>query len=859
MPKDKSHRALGDDPFEGLDHIEDALADSTIEAEAAPPDAPPPGTTAAAMSARTCPYLGLRTDRTAMFSFPSEEHHCFAGGQERSIALAHQTNFCLGRRYELCDRFVPVAPVDVVDERASRRSPLDEARKAQRAGAPDTAPELLPAEESWEEGRAGALSELVRELSPMRVALWATAALLLVVVVYYYGSRLFGPQPNLPASTPVRGGIPVATATVPASPTATATPTATVERATALVTPLPTPTLVLGGRYYSLVPAAGAVGWVSSGDELTHFGERNIHVGIFKEQTYFGIMQFDLSPIPAGAQIAYAALSLTGLSDENIGATGTWQAQILDSTLDENWRNLTFKDVQGASVVQTLAPAMSPADLGRKRVNSFVFTTGQRDWLAQRVATGKLSLRIRGPGGVADNLFTWDSGYGGGFGNRPTLLVVAVPPPTPTPIVVTSTPRPANVFEAATRVALATLYATTTGTATPLPPNIVTATPLGKQNPLVITNTPTPANAATATFVAILQTAVAATTGTPTPIPAYVSTVTPHPPYVIITAVPTPADVFAAATRAAQATRQARHGTATPLPANWVTPTDTPTALVVFNTPTPANAATATYVAAYATALAATTGTATPLPPNAVTATATPVSIPLEALTPSPTATLPPAPTAVVHIPSSLYGKILFLSDRFGGSNPVVLAMDPDGGNASLVTNRDVYDRALTLDQLSTDGSQQVFVRNYKGDFQIWVMNRADGYSWYLAGRGGQADYDPVWAPDGARVAYVAQRDRDANDEIHVVDKDVRSPGGEFMDTRITQNLVMDKHPSWSPDSKQIVFWSNRVEDPALWKISEQTKNRQIWISDDDGQHQHNISNNAYEDWDPVWVKPYWP
>ena len=857
MPKDKPHRALGDDPFEELDHIEDALADSTIEEDLTPPDRTPPGTTAAAMPAGTCPYLGLRTDRTAMFSFPSEEHHCFAGGRERSIALDHQTNFCLGRRYELCERFVLVETAEAVDERALRRSPLAEARKAQQTGAEDAAPALLPADESWGQERARDLADLVQELSPMRVALWATAALLLVVVVYYYGSRLFGPQPNLPTITPVRGGIPVATAT--ASPTTTATPTTAVERAIAPVTPQPTPTLIAGGRYYSLVPAAGAAGWVNSEDSLAHFGERNIHVGAYKGQTYFGIMQFDLTGIPTGAQIAYAALSLTGLSDENIGMSGTWQVQVLDSTLDENWRNLTFKDVQGASVAQTLAPPMTPLDLGRKRVNTLAFTADQRDWLAQQVVTGKLSLRISGPTGDADSLFTWDSGYGGGFGNRPTLLVMAVPPPTPTPFVVTSTPPPGNVFEAATRVALATLYATTTGTATPLPPNIVTATPQGKQNPLVITNTPTPANAATATFVAVLQTAVAATTGTPTPIPTYVSTATPHPAYVIITAVPTPADVFAAATRAVQATRQARYGTATPLPANWVTPTATPTVLVIFNTPTPANAATATYIAAYATAVAATTGTATPLPPNALTATATPVTIPLEALSPSPTATLLPAPTAVVHIPSSLHGKILFLSNRFGGSEPAVLAMDPDGGNVALLTNQEVYDRSLALDQVSTDGSQRVFVRDYKGDFQIWVMNLADGYSWYLAGRGGQADYDPVWAPDGARVAYVAQRDRNANDEIHVVNKDVRSPGGEFMDTRITQNLVMDKHPSWSPDSKQIVFWSNRVEDPALWRISEQTKNRQIWVSDDDGQHQHNISHNAYEDWNPVWVKSYWP
>lgn len=849
MPEKKPQRSLGEDPFEGLDQIEDALR---AEAEKKPPpvDRPPTRPPGAGSSRPSpCPYLGLRTDRTAMFSFPSEEHHCFASDKERSIAVDHQATFCLGGKYETCHRFVPVPDAEVA-QAPVRRTPVERAREALESP-PDADEEL------WSASRPGPLGDFAQELSPMRIALWATAALLLIAVVYYYGSRLFGPTPELPTGTPAVGQVRLSTPTTRLSPTASPTPTA--PQPTAIpATPLPSPTLLPGGRSLNLVPDAGAVGWISSDGAGAHFGERNIHVGTFQGQTYYGLLQFDLSPIPVGAEIVYAALSLTGLSDENTGATGSWQVQILGPALDENWRNVRFATIGDAPVADSLAPALTRADLGRKQVNTFEFTAEQRDHLKDRLTTGKLSVRIAGPTGADDNLFSWDSGYGGGFGNRPTLLVIAVPPPTPTPVVVTATATPASIFEAATRVALATLYATTTGTATPWPPNVVTATPAGKVNPLVITNTPTPANAATATFVALLETAIAATTGTPTSIPTNVSTVTPHPLYVIITSTPTPIDVFAAATLVAQATRQARFGTPTPLPPHWVTATHTPTPFVVLNSPTPANAATATMVAAYATALAATTGTATPLPPNAVTATPTPVLISLDALTPTPTATLPPAPT-VARIPRELHGKILFLSNRFGGGEPAVLAMDPDGSNVSLLTNRTVYEHALELEQLSTDGSQRVFVKDYKGDFQIWVENLTDGYTWYLAGEGGRADYDPVWAPDGARVAYVSQRDRNYNDEIHAVNKDVRTSGGEFQDTRITQNLVMDKHPSWSPDSKQIVFWSNRLDDPAMWTISERTQRRQIWIADDDGQHQHNISRNGADDWNPVWVKPYWP
>jgi len=53
-----------------------------------------------------------------------------------------------------------------------------------------------------------------------------------------------------------------------------------------------------------------------------------------------------------------------------------------------------------------------------------------------------------------------------------------------------------------------------------------------------------------------------------------------------------------------------------------------------------------------------------------------------------------------------------------------------------------------------------------------------------------------------------------------------------------------DKHPSWSPDGGRLVFWSNRVTGYA-----------QIWLMNDDGSYQTNLSNNKFEERDPIWIK----
>jgi TolB protein len=98
-------------------------------------------------------------------------------------------------------------------------------------------------------------------------------------------------------------------------------------------------------------------------------------------------------------------------------------------------------------------------------------------------------------------------------------------------------------------------------------------------------------------------------------------------------------------------------------------------------------------------------------------------------------------------------------------------------------------------------------------------------------------NYWPAWAPDQARLAFVSQVDM--NDEIYTANIDGTKT------RRLTFNTwEWDKHPTWSPDGKYIAFWSNR------------TLINQIWVMRDDGGGARNISNNAHNDTDPVWIWP---
>lgn len=404
------------------------------------------------------------------------------------------------------------------------------------------------------------LIDRIRQTPASELVLWGSIVFTTILLITAGGFLFRTPAPPAgPAAPPPTAAQQPPFAAVDTQPTAPLTstsPTVTgvqtpIQREAAARLPVPTITAPAGGSVIELIPTAQDVGWVREQDTTpNHFGDYNIYAGSFDGSEHVGAIRFDLSGVPAGADIIYADLILSGLADEWLRNEGVWQVELLKPWMGDNWSDKSYPELQRADgMLAPVGSALQVTDLSGEGSNTLVLDAKLRSALEAHVFTGRTIFRVRGPDTAVDNLFSWDSGYGTGSRGRAPVLRLAVgpapqtPPTSPTPdyVIITSVPQPRNVLTAAANNLTATAQATPyTGTGTPTPSVTPSSMPPNWVTPVVVVPTATPGNTTTAAWRRAIGTAEAIVQGTPTSFPPNAWTATPAP---TVTATPQPTQV----------------------------------------------------------------------------------------------------------------------------------------------------------------------------------------------------------------------------------------------------------------------------------------------------------------------------
>ena len=99
------------------------------------------------------------------------------------------------------------------------------------------------------------------------------------------------------------------------------------------------------------------------------------------------------------------------------------------------------------------------------------------------------------------------------------------------------------------------------------------------------------------------------------------------------------------------------------------------------------------------------------------------------------------------------------------------------------------------------------------GRFHLYSIERSNLANLRRLSADTSVSTEPVYAPDGSRIAYVSVRERDENTEIFVMDADGTNV------TRLTNERQADAHPAFTPDGRTVLFHSWRTKNPQIWSV----------------------------------------
>lgn len=196
--------------------------------------------------------------------------------------------------------------------------------------------------------------------------------------------------------------------------------------------------------------------------------------------------------------------------------------------------------------------------------------------------------------------------------------------------------------------------------------------------------------------------------------------------------------------------------------------------------------------------------------------------------------------------------KIAFNSDRERQGNLDIYVANADGTNLQNLTTRFQGTTKEINPVWSADGSKIAFVSNAQGTWQIYIMNADDGSgakpltdqgdnaqpSWWALSVGAPTRLPDTPAPVSSwnppgRIAFTAE----ANGNLEIF---VMNANGSGL-LNISNNAADDYEPVWSPDGSKLVFTSRR------------DGNLNIYVMNADGSGVQRLTDDIADDTNPDW------
>ncbi len=133
--------------------------------------------------------------------------------------------------------------------------------------------------------------------------------------------------------------------------------------------------------------------------------------------------------------------------------------------------------------------------------------------------------------------------------------------------------------------------------------------------------------------------------------------------------------------------------------------------------------------------------------------------------------------------------------------NEIFIAPANNPNNARQITT--IRTHSAHSPTLSPDGRLIVFVSNFDGDEELWLIDAGSGVTTQLT-QNEWTDRDPHWSPDGTLLVFASDQASPGLLDIYTLN--ILDPSGTYPVTRLTDDSGSSYAPRWSPDGTRIAY-----------------------------------------------------